>query len=421
MSGDNVSAQSQSVKGTLTWQGTTKLIFFDWWNLLLVFLPIGIISYLLSWDSGLVFWFNFFALIPLAKLLGFATEELAVHTGEAIGGLLNASFGNAVEMILTIELIQSDQFAVVKQTLIGSILSNLLLVLGWAFAAGGIIFREQKFNAQGANVNTSLLFLSLFGLVVPTAIYSVKPEFKLDPTNENDVNVSRIIAFILLGVYCLFIGFQLKTHQYMFSTETEGNEDEEDDEALLSFNVALILLLGSTALVAINSQCLVAVIKPMTQEWGIPEGFVGIILLPIVGNACEHATAVVMAMKDKVDLSIGIAVGSSTQIALCVVPFAVLMGLALGKPMNLIFGVVETVIVILSVLIVANIVSQGRSVWLSGAMLLACYAIVGAVFWYYVIPDPDEPSAPTFPPQEIIPTYPPIHDSPPALGRAVSI
>jgi len=360
----------------LSFPNAMKHIILDYWNILLVFVPAGVMAGMGGWEPGITFWLNFLALVPLAKLLGMATEELAVHLGENVGGLLNATFGNAVEMILTIELILNNEFSVVKQTLIGSILSNLLLVLGCAFFLGGLIFKEQSFNAQGANVNTSLLILAMFGVLVPTAIAlgEEKEKFEL----EDSLVVSRLVALVLFTIYGLFLIFQLKTHQDLFSSE--GDDDEE--EAMLSVSFATVVLGLTTVQVAINSQMLVDAIEPMVTSWHFPKGFIGIILLPIVGNACEHATAISMAIKNKVDLSIGIAIGSSTQIAICVIPFSVLAGLFLNKGMNLIFAPVEALIIFLSVVMVANVTVGGKSNWLSGVILLACYVVISIVFWY---------------------------------------
>lgn len=344
-------------------------------NVLLVFVPLGIIAGQQKWSSSSCFWLNFIAIIPLAGVLGAATESLAIHTGQMIGGLLNATFGNAVEMIVTINAIKAGLVDVVQGSLLGSILSNLLLVLGMAFFAAGMFQKECPFNATGANANTSCLVLASISLALPT-VYNHVP----DTSREDVLGVSRISSIVIAVIYILFLVFQLGTHSHLFIAE-----EEEEEGADLNVCNSILLLIASTIAVAANSEILVDSIEGVTEEYGIPKAFIGVILLPIVGNAAEHTTAVTSALKGKMDLSLGVAVGSSTQIALFVVPFAVIIGWAYGEPMTLDFRVFDAVVLLLSVFIASSVLQDGTSNWLEGAMLMGTYMLIAIIAWY--IPD----------------------------------
>ena len=297
-------------------------------------------------------------------------------------GLLNATFGNAVEMIIaglalyaasTNPEIVENMILVVQASLIGSILGNLLLVLGLAFLWGGFHHSNQKFNSQVSQTNGSLLLLALIGLVVPAAFAMANKS----ASEQAIIDLSRWTALVLLGIYGLNLLFQLRTHTELYATESH-----HDEEAELSNKQAITLLLVATTMVAWMAHILVASIEYAADEYGIPHLFIGVILLPLFGNAAEHMTAVTVAKKDKMDLSIGIAVGSSIQIALLVAPLMVLMGWALGIGMSLQFGLFETVVCLVAVLITNFIVQDGESNWLEGVMLLATYLIIAIAFLY---------------------------------------
>ena len=314
--------------------------------------------------------------------MGKATEEIALRTSESIGGLLNATFGNAVEMIIaglalyaasTNPEIVENMILVVQASLIGSILGNLLLVLGLAFLWGGFHHSNQKFNSQVSQTNGSLLLLALIGLVVPAAFAMTNKS----ASEQDIIDLSRWTALVLLGIYGLNLLFQLRTHTDLYATVSH-----HDEVAELSNKQAIILLLVATMMVAWMAHILVASIEYAADEFGIPHLFIGVILLPLFGNAAEHMTAVTVAKKDKMDLSIGIAVGSSIQIALLVAPLMVLMGWALGIGMSLQFGLFETVVCLVAVLITNFIIQDGESNWLEGVMLLATYLIIAIAFLY---------------------------------------
>ncbi|GAW81985.1 cation/H+ antiporter [Plasmodium gonderi] len=341
-------------------------------NIFLIFVPIGIISYLIGCKDIYIFFFNFMALIPLSALMGHVTEDLALHTGEIIGGLLNATFGNLMEMIFSIQALNAGLINVVQGTLLGSILSNLLLVLGMSFFAGGLYHHIQKFNEKGATCSTSLLLLSSLAITIPT-VSSV--------TTNNNVEVllkvSRITAVLIFLTYCLFLLFQLYTHISLF-------QDKEMTEEIpqLSVIAGSIFLIIITVLVSIHSEYLINTIEAVVKYYNISENFIGVILLPVVGNATEHLTAVTVAIKNKVDLTMGVAVGSSAQIALFVVPVTVLFGWILNKPMTLAFSPLSSVILVMSVIVTMAIVQDGESNWLEGVLLITAYLIVGVVFWF---------------------------------------
>lgn len=353
-------------------------IFFQWLNLLLVFVPLGIWAGRAGWGSATVFGFNFMAIVPLAGILGSATESLAVHTGQLVGGLLNATFGNAVEMIVTINAIRAGLVSVVQGSLLGSILSNMLLVMGMAFFAAGCRYKEARFNSTGASMNMTCLALGSIALALPT-IYDHMPNS--DP--QDVLVISRISSVVIAIVYILFLVFQLWTHADVF-----GDEDGEEEEAEISATSSIFLLLGATVAVAVCSEYLVDSIEGVTEEYGLPKAFIGVILLPIVGNAAEHATAVTVAAKGKMDLSLGVAIGSSTQIALFVVPFAVIVGWAYEVPMSLDFRLFDSTVLILSVFLASSVLHDGSANWLEGAMLMATYILISVICWF--IPDADD-------------------------------
>jgi len=383
---DSIQRQLQSSKIL-----SSILFFFLPLSLLLTFFPSlrslfssssSSSSSLSSFFSFLLFFIHFISIIPLAWLLSFSTEELALRTNSTLGGLLNATFGNAVELIVSIVALKKGRIRLVQTSLLGSILSNMLLVLGMSFFLGGIRFSQQTYNRKGASIFTSMLLLACIALAVPSA-YS--HSFSPPPSLDSLLTISRMTATIIFLVYILYLIFQLITHVEIFEESEADGEEEEDEESDLSTFSALFLLGLVTILVTICSDSLISSISGFTHAWQINESFVGMILIPIVGNAAEHATAVSVAMKNKLDLSIGVAIGSSTQIALFLIPFVTLLGWGIGQPMTLDFTVFETVILVLSVLIVNFLVKDGESNWLEGVMLMCAYGIIAIAFFYHPV------------------------------------
>jgi Ca2+:H+ antiporter len=346
-------------------------------NVLLVFVPLGIISGAMGWNPTAVFCLNFFAIIPLASLLSFATEELSAKLGETIGGLMNASFGNAVELIVSIVALRQGEIRIVQASMLGSILSNILLVLGCCFITAGFRGGEQSFNATIASAMSSLMAVASASLIIPAALYATINSSNGDKKKDSDILDDKILilshgaAIILLMLYVLYLFFQLKTHHYLFDEENaEGAEENNEEEPILtpwSAGVALVLV---TLMVAVCAEYLVDSIDSIVQTAHISKTFIGLILLPIVGNAAEHVTACVVAYKGKMDLAIGVAIGSSLQIAIFVTPFLVILGWIIGQPMTLHFQGFETVVFFLSVLVVNYLIQDGKSNWLEGAMCL---------------------------------------------------
>ena len=348
-------------------------------NWLLLAIPVTL-YFEFSHDLQMAFVFSMIAIAPLAFLMGKATEEIALRTGEAIGGLLNATFGNAVEMIIAgMALYAASQnpdlvetmVTVTQASLIGSILGNLLLVLGLAMLYGGIKHNEQNFANQSGQMNGALLVMAVVALIVPSA-------FHHGGSSSDVLRLSYATAIILLVIYACSLLFQLKTHVDSFESGGHGHHEHPE----LSVKDAWTLLILATALVGWMAHVLVHSLETTVEQWHLPELFIGVILVPFFGNAAEHFTAVIVAGKDKMDLSIAIAIGSSVQIALFVAPVMVLLGLALGVGLPLEFGLLETAATFVSVFITIAILADGKTNWLEGVMLLACYAILGIAFFF---------------------------------------
>ncbi|KAI8378098.1 calcium/proton exchanger [Choanephora cucurbitarum] len=357
------------------WSSLRVTICSSYVNYLLIFVPISIFFSIIESSATVVFTLNFIAIIPLAKLLGFATEEIALRSGSTIGALLNATFGNAVELILGVIALKEGLIRVVQASVLGSILSNLLLVLGFCFFLGGLHRTEQKFNVTAAQTSCSLLAVTTLSLLVPAAFSVSTPN---EDTQESILQLSQGVSIVLLIVYVLYLFFQLKTHTFLYEDE---NDEEEAPSTSLSFSIISLSVLA--CIVSIHAEYLVGAIEGVVKSWGINETFVGIILLPIVGNAAEHVSAVTFAMKDKMNLCIGIAISSSLQIGLLVTPVLVIAGWAINQPMSLFFEDFETVILFASVLIVNYLIQDGRSNWLEGILLLSCYVIISMAFYLY--------------------------------------
>lgn len=307
------------------------------------------------------------AIIPLAGIMGQATESLACYMGEKAGGLINATFGNATELLITIFALKAGLFDVVKASIAGSILGNILLVLGLAILLGGIKNGEQTFDRVHVSNQTSLMFLAIIALIIP-AVFFASPRQSVVL-----LEYSVVISAILLLIYLAGL---------LFSIRRSGAASCHTHEPGMTKRRALMALLLSTIFIALESELLVEGIEPTTAILGWSTFFVGIIIIPIIGNAAEHSTAVLMAWKNRTDLAFEIAVGSSTQIALLVTPLLVFIGLILGKPMNLIFNYYEIITVALAVLIAQFISLDGESNWLEGSLLLAAYAMIAIAFFF---------------------------------------
>jgi Ca2+:H+ antiporter len=353
-------------------------------NVLLVFVPLGIIAGIMGWNPTAVFVLNFIAIIPLAALLSFATEELSAKLGQTLGGLMNATFGNAVELIVSIVALKQGEIRIVQSSMLGSILSNILLVLGCCFLAGGIRHRESRFNETVASTMSSLMAVASASLIIPATLYAVMSNGN---TNHHDTDANILVlshgtSIILLLLYILYLYFQLYSHHDLFA-DVENQGGEEDEATILSPVAAGVALVVVTVMVAICAEFLVDSIDSIVETAHISKTFVGLILIPIVGNAAEHVTAVIVAYKGKMDLAINVAIGSSMQIALFVTPFLVILGWIMHQPMTLHFEGFETIIFFISVLIVNYLIQDGKSNYLEGAMCIGIYAIIALAFYIY--------------------------------------
>ncbi|KAG1887275.1 calcium proton exchanger, partial [Suillus subluteus] len=428
-----------------TWRSIRAIILSSWFNVLLVFIPISwAINFALPNQHSLIFVLTFLAIIPLAKLLAFATDELSIRVGQTLAGLLNATLGNAVELIVSIIALIKCELRIVQSSLVGSILSNLLLVLGMCFFAGGMRFSEQGFGQSAVQLNSSLLTISVIAVLLPGAFNMAlqgQPTYNAQSTDDNILKTSHGVALILLFIYGSYLVFQLFSHKALYDDsgadiqQTKGYEgqnpwlqlrlyrrrnakhvqstlptgDEEaasnptvpteginserrststedansDVDPYMSVPVSLGLLVVVTVLVAVTAEFLVDSISGLTESGAIGQEFVAVILLPIVGNAAEHVTAVTVSVKDKITLSLGVAVGSSIQIALFVIPFMVTLAWIMGKRLTLLFDPLESIVLFLSVLTVNYCVQDGKSNWLEGMILMCLYLILAVTFWFY--------------------------------------
>jgi len=339
-------------------------------NWLLLALPIVLIAEWMHLPSIWIFALSAVGLIPLAGLIGEATESLAVYTGPKIGGLLNATLGNAAELIITLVAIQAGLLELVKASITGSILGNLLLVMGAALLLGGLKNGMQVFDRRQAGNNSILLILATVALVIPSLFsHSIGPE-----TSVEVEALSLGVAAVMIVLYVLGLVYILRSSN---GSPVSHQVHEGKHKAEMSLAASLVMLAFSTAGVVWMSETLVGVVEDVTATLGLSEFFLGIILIPIIGNVAEHLVAVTVAIRNKMDLSIEIAVSSSLQIALFVAPLLVFVSLAMGHPLTLVFNQFELLAVIAAVLVAALVSADGESNWLEGASLLAVYLILG--------------------------------------------
>ncbi len=346
---------------------------------LLVFIPLAVLAEIMHLNPVLIFALAALGIVPLAGILGKATEELAVYTGPKVGGFLNATFGNAAELIITLVAVREGLLEVVKASITGSILGNLLLVMGFAMLLGGIKHGVQHFDQQSAGTGSTMLALAVVGLAIP-AVFS----HTIDLVNHAAVEWLSIgVALVLITIYFLSLVFSFSqaSRRGGHGSPVPGDEILET-RAEWSKQKAIAVLLGTTVLVVVMSEILVGAIEGTIATLQLTEFFVGVIIVPIIGNVAEHVVAVQMALKDKMELAMEVAVGSSMQIALFVAPFLVFASLAMGQPMTLIFNQFELITLVAAVAITALIALDGRSNWLEGAQLLAVYAIIAVAFFF---------------------------------------
>lgn len=401
-------------KASSAWRTTCAFLRLNYCNVLLPIVPVALVVGILDINPIAVFVLNFLAIVPLASLLSDATEELADHVGHTLGGLLNATFGNATELIISIFALRKGEIRIVQASMLGSILSNMLLVLGMCFFFGGLGRFEQTFNNTAASTMASLMAVASASLIIPAALYQTIAPTK-EPNFDSILQLSRATAIVILILYIMYIYFQFFSHHKLFTEEgnetstesTEGpqasqvshtngrsattapngtsSSNETQDDPVLTRNQAAAVLLLATVVVSFCADFLVGTIDSIVDAAGLSKTFIGLILIPIVGNAAEHVTSVVVAIEGKMNLAVNIALGSGLQIALLVTPLLVILGWVIGQPMSLYFQTFETVVFFVSVLVANYLILDGKSNYLEGAMLIGIYVIIAVSF--YVYPD----------------------------------
>ncbi|MBZ9633864.1 calcium/proton exchanger [Clostridium sp. FP1] len=338
---------------------------------LLILIPVSIVFKFMHLSPTLIFVTSALAIIPLAGLMGEATEEISVYSGPRIGGFLNATFGNATELIIAFFALKEGLFEVVKASIVGSVIGNILLVLGASMIFGGCKFKTQSFNKKAVEVSSSMLLFSVIGLSIP-AIFT--HTVKVDLLTSKYESLSIAVALIMFLIYILGLYFSFFTHKDIYGAEHKG-----EVQSKWSLKKSILVLIIATLCIAIESEFLVGSVEAMTKAIGFSSFFVGIIIIPIIGNAAEHSTAVIMALKNKMDVAVEIAIGSSLQIILFVAPILIFLSL-LFKPMSIIFNEFELVALIVSVIIANRVASDGESNWLEGVQLIAVYIIIAICF-----------------------------------------
>jgi Ca2+:H+ antiporter len=368
------------------WYSLGMLQPLDW---LLLAVPAAFaIRYVPAWENEtLLFIISGIAIIPLAGWMGQATDHLGARAGHGIGGLLNATFGNAAELIIALMALSKGLIGVVKASITGSIVGNILLVLGASILAGGMRFPRQTFNQTAARISATSLSLAAVGLIIPTIFHLAADRQPGGWSAQAEQNLSMAIAAVLFITYILWLVFMLITHKELFAGHGSGKDGRgEKEDTTWSVSKAITILALATTLVAFVSEFLVGSVELARESLGLTEVFVGVIIVAIIGNAAEHSTAVLAAIKNKVDLSLGIAIGSSLQIALFVTPVLLFASYLFGRPMNLEFSLPEIAAVALAVWIVAEISGDGECNWLEGVQLLSVYLIICILFFF--LPEP---------------------------------
>jgi Ca2+:H+ antiporter len=381
-----------------------NIIFYGF----LGFIPVSIAAQFLGWGDLIVFVTAALAIIPLAGWMGTATEEIAVVLGPSLGGLMNATFGNATELIIAVFALRAGLVNVVKSSITGSIIGNLLLVMGLAMLLGGLKFKEQTFQPTIARLNASAMNVAVIAILLPTAVDFTSSGIA-EPVLQK---LSIAVAVVLMLVYGLTLLFSMKTHSYLYDVgiaaediepegwaieaeansgnETKAHADKADSNGhgeVHKPNLTLWIgvLIAATLVVAVESEFLVGTLEVASKQLGLSELFTGVIILPVIGNAAEHATAVTVALKNKMDLSLTVAVGSSMQIALFVGPLLVIIGALMGQPMDLDFNNFELLSVLVAVLVANSISADGKSNWLEGTLLLATYVVISLSFYFHPV------------------------------------
>lgn len=339
---------------------------------MLIFIPISFIAKFMNASGSVMFILSCLSIIPLAGLMGEGTEEISFYSGPKIGGFLNGTFGNATELIISFFALKQGLFDIVKSSIAGAVIGNVLLVVGASMLAGGLKFKTQKFNEKVSEVTSSMLLFAVLGLCIPALFtHTVDPAL----LNTRYEGLSIFVAVVMIIIYILSLIFSFSTHKDIYNTEAS-----KEGSAKWTLKKAILILVVVTILIAIESEFLVNGVESITESLGWSEFFVGIILIPIIGNAAEHTTAIIMARKDQMDVALEIALGSSLQIILFVAPILIFISLFF-KPMSIVFNEFELVALIASVVIANKVSHDGECNWLEGVQLLAVYLIISASFF----------------------------------------
>jgi Ca2+:H+ antiporter len=344
---------------------------------LLIFVPIAVGARIAGAPPIAVFILSALAIIPLSGVLGAATEAFAEHTNASIGGVLSATMGNLAELIIAAVALRAGLLDLVKASITGSILGNLLLVLGIALFAGGLKFKAQKFNRNLAGTSSTVLLIAVFGLVVPALFYGLHP----DPDRVATVRMSHYVAGLLIAGYLAWLAFSLWTHSSDFAAAGQGPAVTVAPK--WSSKKALGILLAAAVAIGVVAEVLVSATEEAVKVLGLSEFFVGLILIPIIGNAAENSSAIIMAMRNRMDLAFNIAVGSSIQVALFIAPLLVLLGMVFHQPMDLAFTTMEVASIALAVTVTSSVIRDAETNWLEGALLLLAYAVLGVAFFFF--------------------------------------
>ncbi|POR39744.1 Vacuolar calcium ion transporter [Tolypocladium paradoxum] len=365
------------------WRALSATLLCSGTNVLLVCVPIGLMAGGWGWPQAAVFALNFLAMLPLASILTFATEQLAAVVGSVAGGLINATFGNAVEMIVGISALKEGEIAIVQSSMIGSILSSILLILGTSFILAGLGKRTVDINIDVAGILTSLMIISCASLIMPSALHIADPGSSNSKNTPSDyiLTLSRITSIILLVFYLLYLYFQSVTHAELFV-----EEDKEDAGDQLHAASSCVMLILATLGVASCSDCLVDSVDGFVEALGVSRSFIGLIIVPIVGNAGCFVGTIQWSRTNRINLAVSVIVGSTLQISLFVTPFLVVVGWVIGKDMSLQFDTFETIVLTLSTLVVNCLVRDGETNYFEGLLLIATYAIIAIAFFVH----PDE-------------------------------
>ncbi|KAJ1396164.1 Sodium/calcium exchanger membrane region [Sesbania bispinosa] len=356
-------------------------------------IPFAIIAQCYGFAQPWVFALSLLGLTPLAERVSFLTEQVAYYTGSTVGGLLNATCGNATELIIAIFALSNNKIAVVKYSLLGSILSNLLLVLGTSLLCGGLanLRQEQKYDRRQADMNLLMLLLAFLCHLLPI-LFQYGGGASAAVTADSSLQLSRVASIVMVIAYIAYLIFQLWTHRQLFEAQDEDDEegDNASEEAVIGFWSGFAWLVGMTVFIALLSEYVVETIEDASDSWGLSVSFLSIILLPIVGNAAEHAGAIIFAFKNKLDISLGVALGSATQIGMFVVPLCVIVAWILGLKMDLNFNLLETGSLALAIITTAFTLQDGTSHYMKGLVLLLCYIVIGACFFVQRTPSSNQ-------------------------------